>query len=88
MQMLTANHQNEHRDPNGGVKGRTEGAEGALSDINGGDALGPGKAHCPSVGECKVREAGVRGWVGEHPYRSRVRGNWIGGLQRGNWEQG
>jgi hypothetical protein len=30
----------------------------------------------------------VRGWVGEHPYRSRVRGNWIGGLQRGNWEQG
>ena len=34
--MFTANHQAEHRDPNGGVKERTEGAEGALSGINGG----------------------------------------------------
>ena len=28
MRMLVANHQTEHRDPNGGVRGRTEGAEG------------------------------------------------------------
>jgi hypothetical protein len=35
MQMLTANHWTEHRDPNEGVKRRTEGAEGALSGING-----------------------------------------------------
>jgi hypothetical protein len=31
MQMLTANNQNEHRDPNGGVRGRTEDAKRALS---------------------------------------------------------
>ena len=35
MQMLAANHQTENRDSNGGVRGRTEGAEGALSGING-----------------------------------------------------
>ena len=35
MRMLTANYQTEHRDPNGGVRGRTKGAEGALSGING-----------------------------------------------------
>jgi hypothetical protein len=28
MRMLTANHQTEHRDPEGRVRGRTEGAEG------------------------------------------------------------
>jgi hypothetical protein len=27
MQMLADNHQTKHRDPNGGVRGRTEGAE-------------------------------------------------------------
>ncbi|MGZ7196519.1 hypothetical protein ACXWOC_10060, partial [Streptococcus pyogenes] len=32
-------HRTEHRDLNGGVKGRTEGAEGALSGIN--DREGP-----------------------------------------------
>ena len=35
MRMRAANHWTEHRYPNGGVRGRTEGAEGALSDING-----------------------------------------------------
>jgi hypothetical protein len=35
MWMLAANNQTEHRDPNGGVRGRPEGAEGALSGING-----------------------------------------------------
>ena len=34
MQMLTANQQIEHRDPNGEIRGRTEGVEGTLSNIN------------------------------------------------------
>jgi hypothetical protein len=34
MLMLAVNHQIEHRDPNGGVSGRNEGAEGGLSGIN------------------------------------------------------
>jgi hypothetical protein len=33
MQMLAANHWIEHRKPNGGVRGRTEGAEGACNPI-------------------------------------------------------
>jgi hypothetical protein len=33
MWMLVANHQTEHRDHNGGVRGRTEGAEGLWSPI-------------------------------------------------------
>jgi hypothetical protein len=33
MRMLTANHQSEHRDRNGGVRGRTEGAEGVYNPI-------------------------------------------------------
>ena len=40
----------------------------------GGEVLSPMKAQCPSVGKCQGREAGVGGWVGEHPYRSRGRG--------------
>jgi hypothetical protein len=31
--MLVANHQTEHRDPNGGVRGRTKGAEGFCNPI-------------------------------------------------------
>ena len=31
---------------------------------NGGGALGPVKALCPSVGECQGQEAGVGGLVG------------------------
>jgi hypothetical protein len=31
--MLTANHQTENSDPNGGVRGRTEGAEGVCNPI-------------------------------------------------------
>jgi hypothetical protein len=31
------------------------------------------KARCPSVGECQYREAGVGG---EHPHRSRGKGEW------------
>jgi hypothetical protein len=35
MGRLAANHETEHRSPNGGVRGRTEGADGALCGING-----------------------------------------------------
>jgi hypothetical protein len=38
------------------------------------EALGPVKARCSSVGEWEGGEAGVDGWVGEHPPRSRGRG--------------
>ena len=52
MQMLTANNQNEHRDPNGGVRGRTEDAKQALSmESMEGEALDSVKAWCPSVEE-------------------------------------
>jgi hypothetical protein len=41
----------------------------------GGEALGPLKTQCPSVGEFEGGEAGVGEWVGgwvvEHPHRSR-----------------
>jgi len=33
MWMLAANHQTEHRDHNGGTRGRTEGAEGVCNPI-------------------------------------------------------
>ena len=42
--MLAANHQNEYRDHNGQVRGRTEGAEGPYLASMGGEALGPVKA--------------------------------------------
>ena len=44
----------------------------------GGEALGPVKALCPSIGECQCHEVGVGGLV------SRGRGEGIGGFQRGN----
>lgn len=44
----------------------------------GGEAIGPVKARCSSVGECQGREAIVCMWVGEHPHRSRGSGNRIG----------
>ena len=47
----------------------------------GGEALGPVKAQCLSVGECQDREAGVGGLV------SRGRGDGIGGFQRGKQER-
>ena len=46
------------------------------------------KAGFPSVGEYQGREAGVGGWVGEHPHRSRGRADGIGVFGRGNWEWG
>jgi hypothetical protein len=54
----------------------------------GGEALGPGKASCPSVRKCQGSEAGVGGWVGDHTYRSRGRDDGIGVFQRRNWELG
>ena len=45
------------------------------------EALGPGKARCPSVGKCKDREAGVGGLV------SRGREDGIG-VFPGNQERG
>jgi len=52
----------------------------------GGEALGPGKALYPSVGECQGKEAGVDRWVGEGPHRSRVREVGIGGFWRRTWK--
>jgi len=52
MRMLKANHLTDHRDPNGGVRGRTEGAEGPYLASMEGEVLGPVKASCPSVEEC------------------------------------
>jgi hypothetical protein len=53
----------------------------------GGEALGPGKVRCPSVGECQCGEGGAGGWVVvEHPHRSRGEGG-IEGFQRGNQER-
>jgi hypothetical protein len=41
------------------------------------EALGPVKAQYPSVVECQGREAGVGGWEGIHPHKSRRRGDRI-----------
>ena len=54
----------------------------------GGEALGPVKTQCPSVGECQGRKVGVGEWLGEHPDRSRERQDRIGKLQKGNQERG
>ena len=47
-----------------------------------GEARGPVKVLCPSIGECQGQEAGVGGLV------SRGREERIGSFQRGNWERG
>ena len=48
----------------------------------GGEALGPVKAGCPSVGECQDRESRVDGLV------SIVRRDGIGDFERGKEEKG
>ena len=48
----------------------------------GGEALGPVKVLCSSVGDFQGQEAGVGGLV------SRGEGEGIGGFQRGNQERG
>jgi len=40
----------------------------------GGEALGPVKERCLSVGECQGRERGKSGSVGEHPHGAGGRG--------------
>jgi hypothetical protein len=47
--------------------------------------LSPVKAGNPSVSECKGGQAGVGGWVGEHPHRSRGRRDDIRGFWTGGW---
>ena len=124
---MAANHKTEHWDPNGGVRGRTEGAKGVCNPIGRmtisnnhiphsvqglnhqrksthggthgsscicsrgwpswlsvrGEALGPVKALCPSVGECQGQEAGVGVLV------SRGSGDRIGeGVFRGETKKG
>jgi hypothetical protein len=48
----------------------------------GGEALGPVKVLCLSIGECQGVEAGVGGLV------SSGKRNGIGGFRRGNQERG
>jgi hypothetical protein len=50
----------------------------------GGEALGPVKACCPSVGECPDREGVVGRWVREHPHNIREREDRMGGF----WQEG
>ena len=60
----------------------------------GGEALGPVKALCPSVGECQSQEVEVGGLVsrgrgmGIGGLGSRWRGERIGDFWRGNKERG
>ena len=64
---MEAHSQPEHRDPNGGVRGRTEGAEGALSGINRRGGPWSCEGLMPQCrGDCK---AGAGEWVGAHPHR-------------------
>jgi hypothetical protein len=84
--MLAANHQPEHRDPNGGVRGRTEGTDGALSGINGRGGPWSLEGLMPQSRGMLGGEAGVGG-RGEHPHRSRVRRDGTGGC-RGETEKG
>jgi hypothetical protein len=48
----------------------------------GGEALGPVKVLCPSIGEYQGQEVGVGG------LGSRGSGEGIGDFQRGYWERG
>jgi hypothetical protein len=55
----------------------------------GNEVLGPVKAQCPTVGECKVRETGVDGWVGGGiPSLKQEKGGWDRGFLRRNGERG
>jgi hypothetical protein len=50
----------------------------------GGEALGPVKAQCPSIGECYGGEAGVGGW-GSTLIETGVKKDWVGVCR---WEAG
>jgi hypothetical protein len=45
----------------------------------GGEALGPVEVSYLNASECQGREAGVVGWVGEYPHRSRGKEDRMGG---------
>jgi hypothetical protein len=86
--MLAANHGIEHRDPNGGVRGRTEEAEAALSGINGRggpwscEGLMPQCRRMPGGG-------GRRGWVdGETLSYKQGEGRWNRGGCKGETRKG
>jgi hypothetical protein len=46
----------------------------------GGEAFGPLKVLCPSVGECEGIEVGAGEWLRKHPSRRRRKGEGIGGI--------
>jgi hypothetical protein len=81
------NHQTEHKDLNGGVRGRTEGAERALCDINGTGGPWSYKGLMPW---CR----GMLGWWdgswgrGKHPHRTKLRGDKDRGLAEGKLGKG
>ena len=52
----------------------------------GGEALAPGKALCPNVGECQGRETEVGRWMRGHPHRSRERDDWTGDSKGETWK--
>jgi len=58
-----------------------------LTSIGGEAPFGPMKAHFPSVGEFLGVEVGVGAWVGEHPHRSKVKGNGMEICRGGNQER-
>jgi hypothetical protein len=49
----------------------------------GGEALGPVKALCPSLGECQGQEVGVGGWVEEQGEGVGIGGFWKRSQERG-----
>ena len=69
--MLTTNHWTELRDPNGGVRGRNEGAEGVLSGINGRGGPWSCEGLMPQHRDCG---AGVGWLVGSILIESRYEG--------------
>jgi hypothetical protein len=40
------------------------------------DVLNPIETGCPREGDASSSEVGVDGWVMEHPFRSKVEGEW------------
>ena len=78
----------QHRETNGGIRGRTEGAEGVLSVINGRGGPWSCKGLMP---QCRGMLGwwGGSGWVeGEAPSQKQGKRDRIRGLQTGSRERG